>query len=390
MNNSYFFIDDAKTFGGAQVALLNTIEALKNSKKCKVELMIARENLELISRLEFTDKNSIQFCPGALPSNIFAFIFHTIWFIKFFHKKTDRDECIYIANLSGIEFCIAPSIVLRLYNRKVHGWIHNTSRLDNLMPDAGFFRKKFYTIRDEIAEQLVFRLYESFLTPTKAAANLLRKRIGSTKPTHHIFNVSTNESRNQPGRCTAKKPIHDDKSLSIAIIGRIEFSTKGQDKSIELVNAFNKIGIKVKIIIVGDGPDRSRLEKMFEAQNLRESLNIVGWQKNVTPYIDSSDVVLIPSRHESFSLVVVETMNRLKPLVSSNLSCFQELLPDDFICHTDSTPEYLEKILKVIKLPPHQLQSKYKPSLEMCSEERFIDRFLQLTSEKFEHNEKLF
>lgn len=385
MSKNFFFIDDAKTFGGAQVALLNSISALNKSGGCTVKIMVAKENRELISRLGSLKNISIQYCPGALPVNIFTFIFNIFWFAKFFYKNNDKDKFIFVANLSGLEFCIAPVIVLKLYGFNIHGWLHNASRLNDLMPNVSFLKKKQYLIRDKIAEKIVSRMYDAFLTPTKAAANLLQERIGYKKNINNIFNVLKNKPNLFPENIAKSLELKNN-IINIAIIGRIEFSTKGQDKSIALVQEFSRIGVSVAINIVGDGPDRFLLEKMFRDHGLSASLKILGWQKDVTSFIDSSDVVWVPSRHESFSLVVAEAMSRMKPLVSSNLPCFKELLPDKFICQTDSISEYVDKILKVVNIDSGQLQSEYRKSLRMCSEENFVKKFTSIVSNKFDGN----
>lgn len=380
MTACYYFIDDAKTFGGAQVALLNSILAIRKLGAADIKVMVARENQELISRLVASEIKAIELCPGALPVNLFMFVMNLHWFMRYFRDKKKFSNNIFIANLSGLEFCIAPSIAIGLYGYEIHGWLHNTARLSSLMPNVWFLRRIFYFMRDVIAERFAVGLYKSIFVPSKAAASLLKTRINNSRSVSPLYNVLN--CAGTPFFCSWPSPrqYSIEQKLSIVIVGRIEFSTKGQDISASLVQAFNKIDIKTKIIIVGDGPDKKLLEKMFQNLGLSNSLKITGWQQDVTKFIDSADVVLIPSRHESFSLVATEAMSRYKPVVTSNLPCFEELLTEEFICQTNSIDEYVKKILRVIRFSNLELSQLYEPTLRKCSSEKFVENFVKLAS----------
>lgn len=63
------------------------------------------------------------------------------------------------------------------------------------------------------------------------------------------------------------------------------------------------------LLIVGDGPDRSRLENMAEALGLRDQAVFTGRQEHVADYLAVMDIFVLPSNsEESFGNSVVEAM----------------------------------------------------------------------------------
>lgn len=68
--------------------------------------------------------------------------------------------------------------------------------------------------------------------------------------------------------------------------------------------------------IVGDGHDRSNIEKRIDALGLGDDALLVGEQKNPFPWIAAADALLLTSRFEAFALVLVEAMACGVPVIS--------------------------------------------------------------------------
>jgi glycosyltransferase involved in cell wall biosynthesis len=78
-------------------------------------------------------------------------------------------------------------------------------------------------------------------------------------------------------------------------------------------------GLPVKVLLIGDGPERSHIEAMARALGLREHVIITGVQHDVRPYIACCDVMTLVSHTETFSLAALESMAAAKPLVMSDV-----------------------------------------------------------------------
>ena len=89
-----------------------------------------------------------------------------------------------------------------------------------------------------------------------------------------------------------------------------------------LINAFYKSKARdmgVEIIIIGNGAERHNLEKQIEELNLSDQVHLLG-QKNkseIFDYLQSSDAFILPSRHENFSVSVLEALSCGNPVIAT-------------------------------------------------------------------------
>lgn len=87
-----------------------------------------------------------------------------------------------------------------------------------------------------------------------------------------------------------------------------------------LINAFkilkDKYKVSEKLLIAGEGKERENLEKQIRELNLENDVLLLGQKENPYKYIKNSELYVISSKDESFSLTLVEAMF-LKKLVIS-------------------------------------------------------------------------
>jgi glycosyltransferase involved in cell wall biosynthesis len=139
----------------------------------------------------------------------------------------------------------------------------------------------------------------------------------------------------KPNRKTSAKALEIEKKLGykkiVLFVGRL-IKEKGIDY---LIRAFAKFsGFKdLGLLIVGDGPERNRLQKLCEESNLSNVVFI--WHPNerteIEPYFVLCDILVLPSitlkEPEEWGLVVNEAMSVGKPVVvSSSVGCAYELV----------------------------------------------------------------
>ncbi len=84
--------------------------------------------------------------------------------------------------------------------------------------------------------------------------------------------------------------------------------------------------VPTKLLLVGDGPDRSECERLARQLNLTDHVKFLGKQEGLVEIINSADIFLIPSQSESFGLAALEAMSCGKPVVSSSVGGLPELI----------------------------------------------------------------
>ena len=83
--------------------------------------------------------------------------------------------------------------------------------------------------------------------------------------------------------------------------------------------------IPAKLLLVGDGPDRSRMEKMARDLDVHRDLRFLGKLEAVEEVLSVGDLFLMPSENESFGLAALEAMACEVPVVSTNAGGIPEL-----------------------------------------------------------------
>jgi N-acetyl-alpha-D-glucosaminyl L-malate synthase BshA len=95
----------------------------------------------------------------------------------------------------------------------------------------------------------------------------------------------------------------------------------------DVIRIFGEIRKKVpsRLLLVGDGPDRSVCEILTREMNLQQHVRFLGKQLELVPILSSSDLMLMPSQSESFGLSALEAMACGVPVVSSSVGGLPEL-----------------------------------------------------------------
>ncbi len=84
--------------------------------------------------------------------------------------------------------------------------------------------------------------------------------------------------------------------------------------------------IPTKLLLIGDGPDRSDCERLTRELKLEKDVIFLGKQDGLEKLLSVADVFLMPSQSESFGLSALEAMSCGVPVVSSSVGGLPELI----------------------------------------------------------------
>lgn len=96
----------------------------------------------------------------------------------------------------------------------------------------------------------------------------------------------------------------------------------------DTIKIFEKVirEIPSKLVLVGDGPDRSECERLCRQLHLCDHIKFLGKQDGLVEILNAADLFLIPSQSESFGLAALEAMSCGVPVVSSSVGGLPELI----------------------------------------------------------------
>lgn len=115
----------------------------------------------------------------------------------------------------------------------------------------------------------------------------------------------------------ASEFIHRKNVLKILSIGRLS-QQKAFDLAIMAARKLREKKVEFFWLILGEGSERSKLEKLIHDNNLDHCVSLVGIKSNPYPYIRECDIFVQTSRFEGKSIVLDEAKIFAKPIVVTN------------------------------------------------------------------------
>lgn len=96
------------------------------------------------------------------------------------------------------------------------------------------------------------------------------------------------------------------------------------DDVIEIFERLRKL-MPVKLLLVGDGPDRAKTERRCKDLDISHDVRFLGKLDAIEEVLSVADLFLMPSESESFGLAALEAMACEVPVISSNAGGLPEL-----------------------------------------------------------------
>ena len=102
----------------------------------------------------------------------------------------------------------------------------------------------------------------------------------------------------------------------IGSVGRLAH-VKGHDR---LISAFSRMTThNLILLLVGDGPERTNLERQARELRLSDRVIFAGYQANPWPYYSAMDLFILPSRSEGLSISLLEAMAAGTPVAVTDV-----------------------------------------------------------------------
>lgn len=140
----------------------------------------------------------------------------------------------------------------------------------------------------------------------------------------------------------------DDDEQVVSFIG--QFSER-KNPSL-LVRAAARIAdrSRLRFVFVGDGPLREELQRTIDSLGLAECCQILPFQEDITWVLAATDVLVLPSRQESFGLVLVEAAALGKPAIATRTEGPSEIIVDGVTGFLVAPEDEIELAQKLIEM----------------------------------------
>ncbi|RLB03697.1 MAG: hypothetical protein DRG83_06440 [Deltaproteobacteria bacterium] len=108
------------------------------------------------------------------------------------------------------------------------------------------------------------------------------------------------------------------KDLVVGSVGTLR-KVKAYEFLIEAIAKVKRMFPQVKLLLVGDGPQRPLLQKKAQELQLENTVIFLGYRKDIPQILSSLDVYVCSSLREGTSIAILEAMAASKPVVATNV-----------------------------------------------------------------------
>ena len=145
----------------------------------------------------------------------------------------------------------------------------------------------------------------------------------------------------------------EDNANTIVFVGRLH-PVKGVQYLIEAMAIVHREMQDAKLVLVGDGVERSRLEELAERLDLNDCIQFAGQvpQERVPQVMNQADVFAMSSLSEGFPVVLLEAMAAGLPIVATNVGGIPDIVEEGVngcLVNAKSPDEIAEKILILLQ-----------------------------------------
>jgi glycosyltransferase involved in cell wall biosynthesis len=195
----------------------------------------------------------------------------------------------------------------------LHGWIGNSAQ------------QRFLTALDRRTARAFDRVIAVSFPIEQAclAAGVKRERL------RLLHNAIVVERYRRTGRRGALGELVGRPLASpvLASIGRLS-QEKGHADLIEAVGIVVKRGYKLAVVLVGDGPERSKLLEMVRARGLDAVVHLPGYTNNSARILEDVDLLVLPSHTEGLPNAALEALAMEVPVLATRVGGTPEVISD--------------------------------------------------------------
>lgn len=186
---------------------------------------------------------------------------------------------------------------------------------------------------------------------TEASARLLEVR----RPIRHIPNfieMEEVERARQLATFTEKRLRERLRAPTQPIIAHAS-NFRQVKRPMDVARIFELVVKKVdaRLLLIGDGPERPRVEMYLAERNLQGRVLVTGYVDNPLPLLHACSVFILPSEHESFGLAALEALACGVPVVASNTEGLPELISEGecgFLCPVGDVKMFAKRVVELL------------------------------------------
>jgi glycosyltransferase involved in cell wall biosynthesis len=192
---------------------------------------------------------------------------------------------------------------------------------------------------------LVYRLASMLITVSHEFKNIIHRRYRIDERWIKIVANGVNADYYSPDFAERMRRRNElgfsDNDFVVIFSGRLD-PVKNFDLLLSIFEYCHSVDQNMKLLIIGDGPERGRIEQLCSMKGIGRDVVLLGEKREVLPFLRVADVFLLTSFREQMPLTILEAMAVGLPVVASRVGEIPNMIVngrEGFLADIDEGPE---------------------------------------------------
>ena len=205
--------------------------------------------------------------------------------------------------------------------------------------------------------------------------------LGIEKEIHVIPNF-VDHTKYQPAPCELIE-AREEEAITLIHVSNFRPVKRVEDIVYSMCVLTKKVP-NARLILVGDGPDRRRVEKLVDKLGLKKNIRMMGFRSDVPEILRCADALVMASETESAPLTILEAMSSGLPIVATEVGGIPEQVEEGvngFLVPVKRPDAIAEAVLKLnadINLQMKMGENSRKTVLEKYTVDKVLDQYMKV------------
>ncbi len=286
------------TLGGAERVLVDIANKICEEKECEITIFTIYAKGELEKQLN--DKVKLESIYDKQYKELTNIQKKVIIPIKILITK-GRIYKKYIKNQYDVEVAFLEGPITRIFaegkekDKKI-AWIHNDI--------SKVYGRGIKANIKKILDEKIYKKFKKLIFVSRDNLEKFTKQYKNKSEKIVIYNYIDSKKiieKSQEGQAKELK----EGETNIVTVARL-VQQKGIDRLIRVHSKLIKEGIMHNIYVIGEGPEREKLEGIIQEEHCQETIKLLGARENPYPYIKRASYFALLSNYEGYPMVLLE------------------------------------------------------------------------------------
>ncbi len=261
-------------------------------------------------------------------------------------------------------------------NTKLVSWIHVEQHDKNVACNA---------FRDYKEALVCYRRFDCTVCVSEYVKKDFLSIFSVENPVYVLYNTNETDQIRELAKDSVDDIVFKGDEIKLVGVGKL-MPNKGFDKLARIHARLIREGYKVHTYILGEGPERNKIEKIVDENGCADTFTLLGYRTNPYKYVAKCDIFVCSSVAEGFSTATTEALILGVPVVTTRVSGMEEMLGKNnefgiVVNGTDETSLFLA-IQNLLNNP--QLLQTYRYKSLLRGKDFFKERTIKKVEQLFE------